>query len=494
MATKVKSGTKGKGKSATSTNVTGANVMGTNVMGTNVMGTNVMGTNVTGANANLKPNPIVSNPELPETDDMEIYKMIDIDTIDTFIEDIYKNYTYTTEDEINRKSKAEKRINELKAQFEARLNSLYIDYKDTGKDFIRERAEELIESYKLQMESVLKRDMFVYKTAQVPTPAEVTEARRQTALIPVQQVIKKQSSYGGKEKKLIDKIRRAENYTAEINELDKQIAALDESYKSKILEESEQINEWGDKKMADIVDRYKFKKEEEEKIQQSKEIHGEPTDKELQMQLLEDAEGRELNSIQLSSTMAIITLKHKYLKMAESGVKLEPPANIINAPEPEVIIQDTKLYVTSLLHHKIKVPFNKIGNNMDVYFKKYAEKELEGKCRKEGYIRPNSSTIVSYSTGLLKGDSVVYDVVYSVDACFPYENMELMCKIKNITKIGIRGVITDTYNPIVLFISREHNANKNFEDYEEGQTIKIRVIGHRFELNDEFISVIGEIL
>ena len=479
MATKGKSETKGKGKIAKEASIE---------IASNTIASNTIAPNTSA------PNTIVTNPQLPEIYDMEIFKMLDVDTIETFIEDIYKNYTYTTEDEINRKAKAEKRINELKAQFEARLNSLYIDYKDTGKDFIRERAEELIESYKLQMESVLKREMFVYKTAPVPTQAEVIEARKQTALYPVAPVIKKQSSYGGKEKILIEKIRRAENYTKEITELDQQIAALDESYKQIILEETEQINDWNDKKMAAVTDRYKFKKEEEEKIQQSKEIQGQPTDKELQLQLLEEAEGRELHSIQLGNTMAIITMKHKYLKMATSGVKLDvKPLNVINEQEPEVV-EDSKLYVVSLLHHKIKVPFNKIGNNMDVYFKKYAEKELEGKCRKEGYIRPNSSSIVNYSTGLLKGDSVIYDVVYSVDACFPYENMELMCKIKNITKIGIRGVITDKHNPIVLFISREHNANKNFEDYEEGQIIKIRVIGHRFELNDEFISVIGEIL
>ena len=442
-----------------------------------------------------KKNTIVTNPQLPEVDDVEINKMLDIDRIEDFIEENYKKYTYTTEDEIQRKSKAEKRINELKAQFVSRVNSVYVDYKEAGKESIREKVDELIESYKLQIDAVLNDAMFVYKMAPVPTEAQVIEARKRTASVPVPVVKKPPPSYTGKERKLIEKVRQAENYTAEINELDTQIGTLDESYKIIIEEEIDKLNEWGEKKMAEVVDRYKFKKEEEEKIQQSKEIRGEQTDKELQISMLEDAEGRELNTIQQRTIIAIITMKHKYLKMALSGVKLDTkPVNVIDVPEPEVIVQDTKLYVTSLLHHKIKVPFNKIGNNMDVYFKKYAERELEGKCRKEGYIRPSSSSIVNYSTGLLKGDSVVYDVVYSVDACFPYENMELMCKIKNITKIGLRGVISDTYNPIVLFISREHNANKNFEDYEEGQTIRIRVIGHRFELNDEFISVIGEIL
>jgi hypothetical protein len=72
--------------------------------------------------------------------------------------------------------------------------------------------------------------------------------------------------------------------------------------------------------------------------------------------------------------------------------------------------------------------------------------------------------------------------------------MEIECKIKNITKIGIRAIINEHNNPIVLFISREHNPDKDFEQYKEDNYIRVKVLGHRFELNDEYISVIGELL
>jgi hypothetical protein len=157
-------------------------------------------------------------------------------------------------------------------------------------------------------------------------------------------------------------------------------------------------------------------------------------------------------------------------------------------------VQNSNLYVNSLIHKKIIVPYKKLGNNMTDYFKKYSEKYIEGVCHKEGYIKPFSTTIVNYSSGLLKADTILFDVVFSVDVCFPYENMEIMCKIKNITKIGIRGIVSETNNPIVLFISREHNSNVDFDNYEEGQYIKIKVIGNRFEENDKYISVIGEII
>jgi DNA-directed RNA polymerase subunit E'/Rpb7 len=189
----------------------------------------------------------------------------------------------------------------------------------------------------------------------------------------------------------------------------------------------------------------------------------------------------------------VVPTKSKKNELALSSKPNNQPFNLNNA-NLNMGEQSSNLYVNTIIHKRIIVPFTNIGNNMNEYFKNFAERNFEGKCHKEGFIKPFSTQIINYSTGLLKGDTIIYDVVISVDICFPYEGMELMCKIKNITKIGIRGVISDNHNPIILFISREHNATKDFEDYEEGQYIKIKVIGHRFEMNDEYISVIGEII
>jgi len=160
----------------------------------------------------------------------------------------------------------------------------------------------------------------------------------------------------------------------------------------------------------------------------------------------------------------------------------------------EKIIDSEKLYTQAIIQEKIKIPFVKMSNNMTRFFENYAEKRIERKCRNEGYVRMGSASVLTYSTGLLTSDSIIYNVAYTVDVCFPYENMEIECKIKNITKIGIRAVISEHNNPIVMFISREHNPDKDFDQYKEGQIINVKVLGHRFELNDEYISVIGELL
>lgn len=236
----------------------------------------------------------------------------------------------------------------------------------------------------------------------------------------------------------------------------------------------------------------------------------------------DDAEETDIKTILRKYEGFVIQMRRKYIELAKiPNADLNSPESEYNvneegeqeeaigegleqgleAHELEVKIANKEkqldvdnLYTESIIQEKIKIQFNKVSNNMTRYFESYAEKKMEHRCRNEGYIRAGSSSVISYSTGLLNSDSIIYNVVYSVDVCYPYESMEIECKIKNITKIGIRAVITEHNNPIVLFISREHNPDKDFDQYKENDYIKVKVLGHRFELNDEYISVIGELI
>jgi len=50
-------------------------------------------------------------------------------------------------------------------------------------------------------------------------------------------------------------------------------------------------------------------------------------------------------------------------------------------------------------------------------------------------------------------------------------------------------------SPVVIFIAKDHHYNINqFNELQVGDNINIRVIGQRFELNDKYVSVIGELV
>ena len=157
--------------------------------------------------------------------------------------------------------------------------------------------------------------------------------------------------------------------------------------------------------------------------------------------------------------------------------------------------QKRNLYMKMLLSKKILLPFNVIGNNIDSILLGKLSSELEGKCNKEGYIKPKSISILTYSSGIIKGNDVMFDVSYSCDVCRPVEGTKLSCIVRNVTKAGIRAEINSKHSPLVIFIARDHHhQSKYFSTQKEGDIINIRVVGQRFELNDKYISIIATLI
>jgi DNA-directed RNA polymerase subunit E'/Rpb7 len=162
--------------------------------------------------------------------------------------------------------------------------------------------------------------------------------------------------------------------------------------------------------------------------------------------------------------------------------------------------RDTKLqsiYSRSLLTRKVVLPITIIGKNLDEVIEEFIKNNFEGKCVVEGYIKPNSSKIVRYSSGVIeRGNNVVFEVVFECDVCFPVEGMLISCAVKNVVKAGIRAEsANDVPSPIVVFIAKDHHFNnQQFNETQVGDIITVRVIGQRFELNDKYVSIIGELV
>lgn len=156
---------------------------------------------------------------------------------------------------------------------------------------------------------------------------------------------------------------------------------------------------------------------------------------------------------------------------------------------------ETSLYSHSIITRKVDLSCVNIGRNLMQTFDAYIKTHYEGKCSVEGYIKPGSINIISYSAGKAYGDVVSFNVVFDCDICSPVEGMHIMCNSVNITKAGIRAESTESPSPVVVFIARDHYYdNDTFNSVKEGDKILIRVIGARFELNDTKISVIAELM
>ena len=155
------------------------------------------------------------------------------------------------------------------------------------------------------------------------------------------------------------------------------------------------------------------------------------------------------------------------------------------------------VYSRCLLTRKIVLSINFIGKNLDEVIEEYIHSNFEGKCIVEGFVKPNSCKIIKYSSGLIeRGSNIIFEVVFECDICFPVEGMLIKCVVKNVVKAGVRAEsASDVPSPVVVFVAKDHHYNlQYFNDIQVGDYISVRVIGQRFELNDKYVSIIGELV
>lgn len=154
------------------------------------------------------------------------------------------------------------------------------------------------------------------------------------------------------------------------------------------------------------------------------------------------------------------------------------------------------IFSTAMIIRRVSVNIIHIGDNIKQTLEKKISFDIEGKCIVEGYVKPGSCRVHSYSSGGLSSNDVIFDVVFQCEVCCPVEGMHIDCVAKNITEsAGIKAETEDNPSPVVIYIARDHHVNSsNFSNVKPGNKIRVRVIGQRYELNDRYISVIAELI
>ena len=167
-------------------------------------------------------------------------------------------------------------------------------------------------------------------------------------------------------------------------------------------------------------------------------------------------------------------------------------------------ISASNCYSECLTSRKVTIPFTEVSSHaakgsITQMIRTYISTQIENKCTVDGFVHPNTCKILSHSSGLLQGPNVVFDVAYSCSVFLPCEGAILVCRVKSVTSAGILAGINgaSVVNPVIVYILREHHASdsdKYFNSIRPDAVVRIKVIGHRFELNDKHVSVIGELI
>ena len=162
--------------------------------------------------------------------------------------------------------------------------------------------------------------------------------------------------------------------------------------------------------------------------------------------------------------------------------------------ESSIEVGSDGVYQVGMINRRVVLGMSQLGGDVKVALESAVAGEIEGKCIVDGFIRPQSVRLISYSSGLLSGPHAEFEVVVQCDVCCPTVGQIVGCRVQNVTKAGIRAELPSTPSPLMIFVARDHHhRDKDFSTVDIGQTIKVKVIGQRYELNDPYVSVIASL-
>lgn len=182
----------------------------------------------------------------------------------------------------------------------------------------------------------------------------------------------------------------------------------------------------------------------------------------------------------------------------EKQEQFEGGANVKRDNHTDDKTNDHNLYSRSMMEMKVILLPMEIGENKtakNIHYKIVSQ--IEGKCIREGYVKPKSTKIIRYSSGLVKNEFIEFSVVFECKTCSPVEGTLLYnCVCTSVTKGGIHGDIFDKDQnvPATVYIYRDQFAeNRTFQNIKKGDTFHMKVIGIRYELNDPCVEIIGQL-
>ena len=144
------------------------------------------------------------------------------------------------------------------------------------------------------------------------------------------------------------------------------------------------------------------------------------------------------------------------------------------------------------LVRKVHIHSKFIQRNMQNALLAQLKTKYEGRCSSEGYIQPDSITVLHYSLGrsnYVKG-GVDYEVTFQGDVCFPHQGQVFKANATLRSKIGIHAELA----PLRILIPRDlHIGNAEFDSVELEQDIEFEVASATFKQQDRDIIIVGRL-
>ena len=158
------------------------------------------------------------------------------------------------------------------------------------------------------------------------------------------------------------------------------------------------------------------------------------------------------------------------------------------------ILSENDIYLKTMIKHDIKLRPIDINEDFEKNIERNIKNQFEGRCVKEGYIRPGSIKILQRSIGNMNSNqftgNVEFTILYGAEICNIPKGCVIKVVVKDINKLGILAEL----GPLVIIIPKDLHENKDlFKKVEIGNQISVFVIGKTYNLNNRRIKVYAKL-
>jgi hypothetical protein len=130
----------------------------------------------------------------------------------------------------------------------------------------------------------------------------------------------------------------------------------------------------------------------------------------------------------------------------------------------------------------------------DVLQRKLRSK-LEGRCSRDGWVKPGTLTILSHSMGYVESGRFTGDIVYHTKCEGRVINPSADTLVEGeVIRKNKMGVYVNVVDAIRIILPRDHPAHIGNEEYDSvnvGEKVTVMIKKSRFQVNDEYILSVG---